>query len=94
MLGCHAVAVAQKLKLVKVYCTCLGSFLGPSIFIDIYSSQWRELGQFGEHGVHAQLHVIQVLEPERGSILEVSHVLAMRVIQEIVTVSSWKTHTT
>ena len=52
--------------------------------------QLRELGQLGEHGVHAQQHVILVLELEQGAILVVSHVLAAHLILEIVTVSYQK----
>ena len=52
-----------------------------------FSFQLKELGQLGVRGAHAQRHVILALELEQEAIPVVSHVLAVHLIPEIVTVS-------
>ena len=59
-------------------------------FKGVFSScslQLKEFGQLGEHGLHAQLHVILVLGDEQEAIRVVSHVLVAHLILGIVRVS-------
>ena len=90
MLGCPALEMEWRLKVVRVslisYTKSLILFLFILMFFNS-SFQLKEHGQAGVHGILALQHVAKERDHEQEASLEGFHVQAMQQIQKYVNVS-------